>query len=292
MKRILIPTDFSVPAENAARYAVALAKKIKADILLCYAFKVPAQAPMAAQVAWPLMDYGELKQEATDDLDACVKLLSDESCSVDEGGYCPNLTYESSIGTVSEVVTSIVRREKIDLIVMGMAGAGGLTQFILGSNSRVMIDKTPIPLLLVPFEAELKSIRKIAFATDLELSDISALQFLANLALQLSATLTVVHVTNKEVDPKGNIQEKIDVFFNSVALNVKFNSIKYEYVWNIHIDDGLNWIAEQEDLDMMAISHDRHSLLGKIFKGSHTHKLSRHTKIPLLVFPKHARMKS
>lgn len=287
MKKILVPTDFSVPAENAAHYAVTLAKKLKADILLCNAFKVPAEAPMAAQVAWPLMDYAELKQEATNDLDRCVKLLSDPSCPVEEDEYCPDLTYESNVGSVCEVVTSIVEREKIDLVVMGMAGAGGLTQFILGSNSRAMIDKTPVPLLLVPFEAELKSIRKIAFATDLELSDIAALQFIANLALPLNATLTIVHVTNKDVDPDGKIQEKIDAFFDSVALNVKLSNIKYEYVWNVYVDDGLSWIAEQRDLDMMAISHDRHTLLGDIFKGSHTHKLSRHTKIPLLVFPKH-----
>lgn len=285
MKTILVPTDFSVPAENAARYAVALAKKIKADIVLFNAFKVPSEAPMAAQVAWPLIDYSEIKQDVTNDLDACVKLLSDPSCLVEEE-YCPGLTYESSLGSVSEGINSIVKQKKIEMVVMGMSGANGLTQFILGSNSGAMIDKTSVPLLLVPFEAELKSIRKIAFATDLALSDITALKFLASLASPLNATLTIVHVTNKEVDPKGDIQKKIDAFINSVALNVKYPGIKYEYVWNIYVDDGLNWIAEEDDLDMMAISHERHSLINKIFKGSHTHKLSRHTKIPLLVFPK------
>ncbi|WP_222539133.1 universal stress protein [Pedobacter polysacchareus] len=284
MKKIIIPTDFSVPAENAARYALALAKKLKADILLCNAFKVPAEAPMASQVAWPLMDYAEIKEEVNSDLDVMVKSLTDPSCSLEEEEYCPNLDYESGVGSVSEVVAELAKKEKADLLVMGIAGASGLTQFILGSNSKEMIEKATVPLLLVPYEAEFKKIRKIAFATDLNLEDLQVLEFLLSLASPLNAHITIVHITNKEVDAQSKVQEKIDAFFNKIKPIIKSSGIKYEYVWNIDVDHGLQWLAGQEDVDLIAIAHREHNLLGKIFKGSHTQKLSRHTKIPLLVF--------
>ncbi|NRF37691.1 universal stress protein [Pedobacter foliorum] len=282
MKKILIPTDFSVPAENAARYGLELAKVLKADVLLCNAIKVPAQAPMAAQVAWPLMDYADLKKEISGDLDELVKTLTG-SCFSEEQ-YCPTVTYETSIGEVYEVVSTLVKEKKIEMVVMGIAGAGGLTQFVLGSNSKEMIEKAEIPLLLVPFEANFKQIRKIAFATDFDDQDIASLQFIAKFAASFDAKVIIVHITNKEVAADGKMQSKIDAFLSRVTMDVNYPHIKFEYVWNIDIDNGLEWVAEQKELDMIAIGHRRHNLLERLFKGSHTQKLSRHTKIPLLVF--------
>ena len=41
MKTILVPTDFSKSASNAAEYAVNLAKEIKATVLLFHVYHVP-----------------------------------------------------------------------------------------------------------------------------------------------------------------------------------------------------------------------------------------------------------
>ena len=161
MKKILVPTDFSAPAENAAHYAIALAKRAKAAVILCNAFKVPAEAPMAAQVAWPLLDYTDMQQYATSELDRQVEKLTDRSCENNADIYCPELSYQSAMGTVCEVVDFMVKEKQIDLVVMGMAGAGGLVQFILGSNSRAMIERLSYPVLFVPYEASFKKIRKI-----------------------------------------------------------------------------------------------------------------------------------
>ena len=282
MKKILIPTDFSVPAENAAHYGLELAKVLKADVLVCNAVKVPADVPMAAQLAWPLMDYADLKNEVSGDLDAMVKTLIN-TCSSEEP-YCPELTYETSPGTVCEVVSELVKGRKIDLAVMGIAGAGGLTQFMLGSNSKEMIEKAEIPLLLVPYEANFKKLRKIAFATDFDDQDIASLQFIAELAAPFDAGIIIVHITNKEIRPGSALQAKIHAFIERIAREVVYPQIRFEYVWNIDTDNGLEWVAEQKVLDMIAIGHRRHNLLERIFKGSHTQKLSRHTKIPLLIF--------
>ena len=280
-----MPTDFSVPAENAAKYALQLAKALRADVILCNAYKVPAEAPMAARVAWPLVDSSQIEQEVSGDLDKMVRDLSEGSCVVESDQYCPQLSYESAKGDVCEVVSSMVRKRKIDLVVMGMAGAGNLTQFVLGSNTREMIEKADFPLMLVPYEASFKKIRKIVFATDLSDDELKPLQVLAGIAASLDAEIAIVHVTNKEVKPLGKLQQEIDEFLQNVASRVNFSGIKYEYVWNIDVDNGLDWVSEQKDVDIIALAHHRHHLLYRMFIGSHTQKLSRHSKIPLLVFP-------
>lgn len=285
MKKILMPTDFSVPAENAAHYALQLAKALKADVILCNAYKVPAEAPMTAQVAWPLVDSSQIEREVSGDLDNMVRELSEGGCTAEAGQYCLELTYESAKGSVCEVVSALVKRKKIDLVVIGMAGAGSVTQLVLGSNTREMIDKADFPLLLVPYEAAFKKIRKIVFATDLDKDELGPLQALTRFAALLDAEIVIVHITSKAVKPRGKQQEEIDEFLRDVKSGIDFSGIKYEYVWNIDLDNGLDWISAQKGVDLVAMTHHRHHLLFSMFIGSHTHKLSRHTKIPLLVFP-------
>lgn len=285
MKKILVPTDFSVAAENAASYALGLAKEMKANIILCNAFKVPSEAPMAAQVAWPLLNYTELQQEVTSELDLLVKSLSGEFCLAEGAEYCPGLTYESSVGSVFDVVSSIVKKEKIDLVIMGAAGADGLTKLVLGSNIREMIEKADFPLLLVPFEAGFKKIKKIVFASNLSKEELEPLKVLSSFASDLDANIIIAHITNNEVVPGGKQEHEIDEFFREVVAKVNFPDIKYEYIWNTDIDNGLDWIAEEKGVGMVVLLHHQHHLLYKMFVGSHTQKLSRRIKIPLLVFP-------
>ncbi|MDR6782781.1 nucleotide-binding universal stress UspA family protein [Pedobacter africanus] len=285
MKKILMPTDFSVPAENAAHYALQLAKVLKADVILCNAYRVPAEAPMAAQVAWPLVDSSQIAQEVSGNLDNMVRELSAGACTTEAGEYCPELTYESAKGSVCEVVSALVKKRKIDLVVMGMAGAGSVTQLVLGSNTREMIDKADFPLLLVPYEAAFKKIRKIVFVTDLDEDELEAVTELTHFAASLNAQIVIVHITSRAVKLEGKLHKEMEEFFQSICSRVDYPAIKYEYVWNIDVDNGLDWLAEQKDVDIIAMAHHAHNLLYKLFIGSHTHKLSRHTKIPLLVFP-------
>lgn len=282
-----MPTDFSVPAENAAHYALQLAKVLKADMILCNAYRVPAEAPMAAQVAWPLVDSSQVEWEVSGDLDNMVRELSEGACTTEADQYCPELSYESAKGSVCEVVSALVKKRKIDLVVMGMAGAGIVTQLVLGSNNREMIEKADFPLLLVPYEAAFKKIRKIVFASDLDDDELEALEELTRIAAILNAGVVIVHVTNKEVTSRGKVQKKIEDFLEKICLRVDYPGIKYEYVWNIDVDNGLDWVSEQKDVDIVAMAHHQHNLLYKLFVGSHTHKLSRHTKIPVLIFPAH-----
>jgi len=53
MKTILVLTDFSQPAYNAAAYALQLAKYRKADIELAHAFKVQAACSSVPLLIYP-----------------------------------------------------------------------------------------------------------------------------------------------------------------------------------------------------------------------------------------------
>jgi len=283
MKNILVPTDFSVAAENAAHYAINLAKELKTNVILCNAFKVPSESPMAAQVAWPLIEEVDIEIESDGSLTDLVQKLDNVARDVADS-YCPQITFESEKGEVCKVVKDLVKRKKIDLVIMGMAGAGQLVQWALGSNSKTMIDHADFPVLYVPYVAKFKTVKKIAFSTNLSTDDIEPLQYLCRMANSIGAEIIVYHITSFELD-KVEIEEgRKQNFFDMVISKLNCDNIKFENIWHSDINEGFRWIRNNKEIDMVAMVHRQHSLLDKLVNGSYAHKLSRFTEVPLLVF--------
>ncbi|NQX41388.1 Nucleotide-binding universal stress protein, UspA family [Pedobacter steynii] len=285
MKTMLIPTDFSPAANNAAHYAFQLGKGIKADLKLCYAIMLPVEAAMGQQVAWPLMDYSTLQKEGNENLGKLsVELQTKNGPLVPAANEQHPVHYAAEIGTLREVVKQQLKKEKAGLVVMGTSGAGALSRFFLGSSSRELMDHADFPILLVPPGAEFKGIKKIAFATDLSEADIALIHSLSAFARPFNAEILIVHVTpvgfNSDVH-----QDKIDAFLNEVTCKVNYPKIYYRHVKDMSVDEGLNWLTEHVAIDLLAMVHRRHHFMQRIFEGSRTKKMAGHLKLPLLVFP-------
>ncbi|RZL51031.1 MAG: universal stress protein [Pedobacter sp.] len=283
MKNILIPTDFSVSAENAAQYGVMLAKALNANITLCNVYKVPSEAPMAAQVAWPLMDEAELENESESGLTQLVAKISKDNCS-SEDCFCPEISFESEKGNVCKVVKELVKRKKIELVIMGTAGAGKIVQWALGSNSKTMIDEANFPVMYIPYVAKYKTIKKIAFTTNLSVDDLEPLQYLSRFAAQLDAEIIVYHITNFEAERNEKLEGLNKLFFEEVVSKIENKKIVFENIWHSDVSEGLKFIRNNKEIDVVAMVHRQHNLLDKLINGSYVHKFSRFTNVPLLVF--------
>jgi len=285
MKTIVVATDFSPAAENAARYALHFAKNIKAGIKLCHAFKVPAEAPMAAQVAWPLEDYETVKEDVTADLSSLADKLANEERAVSQpSSFHPEITYGSEVGAVTDVARNFIAGEKSGLLVMGTWGNGELSRVFLGSNSNAMIEKAAFPVLLVPTDATYNGVKKIAFATDLSKSDVEIIHSLGILAYPFNAEILIAHVTDEKYDDPQH-QQKVDAFLNEITCKADYPNVYYRHIKSRNVNNGLEWLAEHGQIDILAMVHRPHSFFQKIFIGSHTHQIARQVEIPLLVFP-------
>jgi nucleotide-binding universal stress UspA family protein len=283
MKTIIVPTDFSVPAENAAHYAISLAKKLHADILLCHAYKVPSEAPMAAQVAWPLITEEDLQVEAENSLNAIVKKMGPENTDLEKSD-CPRVNVEVQKGEVCKVVTELVRTKKAELVVMGMAGAGQIVQWILGSQAKRMIDEAEFPVLYVPYEAKFKEIRRIGFTTDFSTDDLEHLQYLCKMAEALDAAVVVYHVTYFEAEMREEQQGYEHHFYEEVANKLSFPQLSFQSICHSDVIEGLKYIINEEKIDLIAMVHEQHLFLDKVVNGSYVNRVSRFSKVPLLVF--------
>lgn len=285
MKTILIPTDFSEASTNAARYGLFLARRLQADLQLIHAFKVPAEARAAAQSAWPLDDYEQVKRDCALELDNLRHKLELEAIAdVSPHTYVSRIAGITELGEVTTMVRNLVDHYRSPLVVMGMSGAGLLQRLMLGGNSREMIDKATFPVLLVPNRPMPRQLRKIAFATDLSISDIELIHSLASLARPFNADILITHVTDAKYDAAAH-QHLVDQFLREVTAKANYGQIYYRHIKSKDVDHGLDWLSEHSMIDMLAMVHRPHAVFERLLKGSHTQRLAKHITIPLLVFP-------
>lgn len=283
MKKILVPTDFSVPAENAANYAISIAKVLDAQVTLANAFTYPVPPPESD--LWPVIDDVDIEKNIAGELDAVVKKILNGACQDESGACCPKIDYRCDEGSMLAVVSRISSELNADLVVMGLSGAGGMVNFILGSNAMAITDQGDRPVLLVPFGASFHGIKKIVFASTLLPQDIKPLEYSCKLASWFKAEVCVLHVVDRRKDLESGIQSIGEDFIDQVKILTGYNNVRYEPVWNENIDEGLEWLADQHDIDLVCMHHQKHHLLEKLFNGSKTKRFARYTTIPLLVFP-------
>lgn len=286
MKKILVPTDFSFAAKGAGYFAMHIAREMKANVQLCNAIVVPVEAPSVAHVTPPLIAVNALEEAAIAELKRSAREIEGlVEFETGLGDYHPVVEYVTGIGTVPEVVSNLANQHDVCLVVMGMSGAGGLNEIILGSSSRTIVEKANYPVLLIPKDSQFKCLHKIAFATDLSREDVVAIHVLAGFARVFNAQLLIVHIKDKNEKMTTQHQLDIERFLNDVTNKVNYHKIYYQYVLDKDIDEGLDWLATYGQIQMLAMVHRKHSLIHNLLKGSHTQRIKRHIGIPLMVFP-------
>lgn len=282
MKKILVPIDYSSHSDNAVSYAIEIAKKIHADIHLFHGLEAPELIAMPGFMVWPAEDFSEMKEEADVDMEKYVSKLK-ENPSFGQP-YLPNITFSTSIGVTKQLIDQAIAAQQPDLVVMGMEGKGKIDRFFLGSTSREMIEKTTVPILLVPATAKYQPINKIAFATDLSESDLNSIHDLARLFCLYNPEILLVHVDDQPSD-FHDPRSRSNQFLNRVTCNINYGKIYYRHISETDIDKGLKWLSENGQVNILSMIHRHPSIFSRILEGSHTQKLARSIHLPLLAMP-------
>ncbi|RNL56045.1 universal stress protein [Pedobacter jejuensis] len=282
MKKILIATDFSVAADDAARYAIQLAQAVRTDTILLNAAAITTDSPV--EILWPMEDYQTLIKRTDIRLKDLSEVLLERMHATSENTLIlPKIAIKSDLGSVTDLLRETVQQEGIGLVVMGLSGAGNMKRLILGSSSRDIIDSADYPVLLIPKGTAYKPIRKIAFATDLCVEDMDSIQSLADFAGLLHAELPIVHVIGRNIN-KG-MTGRINAFLTELKNKIIYDRIYYENVYQGKVEDGLGWLKNHGETDLLVMIHRRHGVMNDFVHGSHAQKMARETKLPLLVMP-------
>lgn len=282
MKTILLLTDFSTRAQFAAQYAMQMAMKLEANILLCNAMEIIESAPMAEQIAWPVANHLALKQEGLADLKEIARQMSEE---VSDAKFKPTISCLCDFGKLSVVVANIIKDKGVDLVVMGAHKSNGLSRFLFGSHTHDVLDNIQCPVLLVPENLKFKDIRLIAYATDLTFSDSKVIKYLSEVAIACKSEILVSHISTyglPDIDSEKAIKHSISEFSPQGHPRILYATIK-----GGNIPRRLIEITGSGKADLLALVHKQYGFFEGLFHSSVSKQMASSSKIPLLVLPNH-----
>ncbi|HMB53004.1 MAG TPA: universal stress protein [Thermoanaerobaculia bacterium] len=142
IRTLLVPTDFSPQAEEAARVAEALlcAGGEPAKLILLHAFHLPIEYTAYGPIPTSTHYMRDAGADAEARLDEAAEKLRREGLEVEvvaQEGYAP------------EVIVDAAERHAVDLIAMGTHGRTGLAHLLLGSTAERVVQHAGCPVMTV-----------------------------------------------------------------------------------------------------------------------------------------------
>ncbi len=280
MKNILIPTDFSENAWNAAQYAIELFKEEECTLhfLNVYTPAIASSRFMAAS-----LNGGQLEDGAHA---ASLRGLEMLVGQIRKRYTYANQNYRtiSSFSLLVDEIKSVVEEEGIELIITGTKGASGLEEVFMGSNTvRIIKSIKNCPVLAIPQHFEFTAPTEIGFATDFNrFYTQSELQPMINLAHAFGANVRIVHV-QYEIKALTELQQ-----FNLSMLRKYLDTVPY-YVHTVSelnsVSKTLEVFSKELDIHLLAMLNYQHSYMEKMTREPVIKRVAFHTQIPLLVIP-------
>ncbi len=266
MKRVILLTDFSETARNAALYALNMFEKSNTRFQLLNVFDVEfSGSPYIMQVK------EEMAEESMRGLKKELSLLHATNPKA-------QIEVASRFGTITEIIRQEIEDYEPELIVLGCKGESALEYFLLGSNALEIIKHVHHPMIIVPINAEFHPPNKIVFATDLEDVDISKMAApLNDLVKTYNSELLFVNVLENENIDRLKSEEKIASYFPGIKLSFHFIDAEGDICKSI-----LKFMDEKKATLLTMVRH-HHSFFKRMFNPHIIKKMVRQPHHPMLI---------
>ncbi|MBC7829891.1 MAG: universal stress protein [Chitinophagaceae bacterium] len=268
MQTIVVPSDFSPEARNAGLYAAELAKIYQAKLVLFHAYMLPTPV---SEVPYVMITVDELQKENEILLKKEVEHMA-QTYGVETEGIV-------RIGIPSDEIRVLAEDLPVDLVVMGMKGAGGIDKMI-GSTTTNSIRKLRTPVLVIPHHSRFSPIRNITYASDFSYeSNPQLFRLLIKLAKTFQAKLHVINVHRQKEDMKTRQMEgKLNIENIFQGIEHTFDDITHQSIMQ-----GIMQYMETHASELLVMVEHKHSFLERIFSRDHTTAMAYETKTPLLI---------
>jgi nucleotide-binding universal stress UspA family protein len=298
-RNILFPTDFTLHARAALKYAAAFAREGQGRVVL---FSVQEGSVPANLLTLPERVFDEPDQRWLQQLRAEVKdILADHLL---DGLEVDPVIIE---GEPAQEIARAVRDFQIDLVTVVTHGRKGLSRALWGSTAEEIIAEAPCPVLTIrppqrDFVEHREShteirLNRVLLATNFRPSSLHASQIAAGLAGDAGAELHTIYVIGDYMD------QMAEIFPESAGAKVsqlreyvteKMATFEREAGGRIitHIAEGRPYeeivrLATEKDVDLIVIGTSIHSSIlgGAPMLGSEIERVVRNAPCPVLCVP-------
>lgn len=263
MARIILPTDFSTNALNAARFAFMHFGGARSKGILVHAYATPS-----TDIAFLPEFIDKARTQAAKDL-----VRFKRKCTAYAGK-----------ATLAKVVTStwlpaaldeVARTENAQLIIMGAHGAGDSA--LMGNATNAVVAHAALPTIIVPRQWTPAPIERILFAHDGGPLAKETMEPLVALAKRKKATIIVAHVRTNTY--------AFDHRADRAAMKKLLGVIPHSFVTAQGEDVArtIDELASDGRIQVVASVHRVRGFWKGLMHRSRAKRMALHTTIPLLV---------
>lgn len=279
MKTIAVLTDFSENATHATRFALHMAKKMKAKVLLFRVSTVPS--------VLKLIPAGEQDSEIESE-----SILSDFALRMEQaliantipGLFLPEVNVDSDSSELVDVMTSIMHNEEISLIVTAPPAGNDLTTYMLSDACNRIVDWATVPVLVVPEFAPLKNFEKIAFASQLHEEDLNSIAALGSLLESFAAELMVAHLNSNPLDKVIRAAE--DILNRDLYKKLDCGGVYFRSIPDTDQQKNWDWLKANKRTDLLAVVQQPREQMARFFKRGQNEAVTHHLTLPVMILPK------
>lgn len=278
MKSLLYATDYSENSVPALKFAWKLSQKLNIPLYVLHVFDIAATFISTVSIAYVRLEETSFKKHAELLREFCLEHLGVEP---DKKILIP-VVAEGSIpaNTILEKAESF----EAGMIFAGKTGSTLMKDLLIGSTATGLIEKSPLPVMLLPASFTSGDIKTIVYATAFEQADIFAIRDIAQWASLFEATIKVFHVSTK-AEYAG--RDQMEWFKEMLFQKVKYKPITFELRFAEDIFSSMTGYLVEEKADLLAmLEREGHQLFTGLWHRDLVKRMKGEMDIPLLSMPK------
>jgi nucleotide-binding universal stress UspA family protein len=270
MKKIIVPTDFSIQAENALRVAADIIRENNGEIFLLHQLDLPLH----------------LANNASSNLPEAVffmKLAKEKFDNLLKADYLQGITIHGDVetGAAFSGIMNTVKRHNADLIVMGSHGTEGMRNLFIGSNAEKVVRNSEVPVLVVKDRKKKLDVNDFVFATDLDPNATSALKEASAFAKKTKCNLHLLYVnTPSNFLSTREAEAKVAEYLK----NVNVRPTDYTIYNDNSVEEGVFNYTKDVKGDIIGMANHGRKGLSHFFNGSVSEDVVNHSSLPVITF--------
>lgn len=280
MNKILVPTDFSPPAEQALKVAIRLAKKMNSEIILLNVMLTNDDAIIEANEQGVSITASAEENYLKDVVKGVQTNLKNLIAETD----FENISYEIISGGVVKAITKYIESHTIDMIVMGTHGENEDDDYFITSLAERIVRACTCPIVTVQVlgdKQEREEFKNIVFACDLEQNYQIPIDEVKKFQALYNATLHLVFV-NTQSSFLSTYEAELKA--QSFAANYQLDNYEFHLYCDYVEDEGIVHFAETVDADLVVMVSRKRKGFSRLLSGSVSEGVVRLSKIPVLTF--------
>ena len=285
MKTIAVLTDLSENSFQSAMYALHLAKKIEAKVILYNSCVLVPKGDLVISSEYSFEDDQDVQTDAFDNLALFSSKLQDQlQAKSAPGSFLPAITFDSSSNEIVDIMTSIVSRDDIILIVTATSLGKDVASFVQSDSSREIIDWTTVPVLIVPDFVDIRNPEKVAFVSKLALADADHIKSLTGILEPFATEIMVSYLHDKDeaFDSTDDLKNSL---LAHIVSGADYGRIYYRKIFYSRHLAGWQWLKDHKKCDILVLSPQSPGELNEFLCSGNSPQITWHVPIPVMILP-------